>query len=715
MRPARSQVITWNADGTPRFGVPAQASKNEEIVDMSKVPPAGEVRPYPRPDFERSDRWLSLDGPWAFAPDPLDHGRRDGWEQPGRAPAERVITVPFAWESPASGIGTHWMHVGWYARHVELPAAWTEARTILHIGAAHYATEVWLNGKSVGRHSGGYLPFAFDLTDALRDGEGDLVIRVEAPVDKRFIPHGKQHSRPRDDYDDCCFTPSSGIWQAVWVEARPATYVETLQLRAAAGLNAIEVRVTVAGPHAAEATVTVEVPGEGRQAVVFDSAGHGRAIVTIAAPWRWSPASPRLYDVVARLESPDGSDLVRGYTGLRSIEARDGHLFLNGERLYVRGVLDQGYWPRTGYTAPDDGALRRDVELTLAAGYNLARKHIKLEDPRWLYWADRLGLLVWEEPPCVGRFTAQATAVFEDQLERMVERDGNHPCTILWGIYNEEWGLDFLTEQDEARRAAVRRAYDKLARADGSRPIIDDSGWSHVKTDVLDWHYYDDDIRSWAAVTAGLATDALSPFGHQIGPRQWYETLLSVTGSSHEGLPILNGEYGGGATDFERGWHLRWQTQELRRHDGMDGYVYTEIFDVEHELCGIYTADRRLKVLGCDPADVNADTVIIFDLLPLRPGCDIVVEGASLDFDVRISHRGPRAIMGVLACGWEESGETISEIQLSIRPCEITPPVHVTCPIPSAIRHGKLVARLLDGEGRQVARAFLDMDVEPAV
>jgi beta-galactosidase/beta-glucuronidase len=266
-------------------------------------------------------------------------------------------------------------------------------------------------------------------------------------------------------------------------------------------------------------------------------------------PQRWAPVAPHLYWVTVTLQSPDGEDRVTAYTGLRKIEARGSHLYLNDKPLYVRGAQDQGLWPDTIYSAPDDDALKHDVELALTAGYNLIRKHIKLENPRWLYWADRLGLLVWEEPPCIGRYTPAGIVDFEAQLHPMITRDGNHPAIVIWEIYNEGWGLDWEFHSDPGRQAAVERAYAMVKQADPTRPIVDDSGWWHVKSDLVDWHYYDMDMQVWCATTRALAGDDDAWFGISLPSANFAKTKLNVPGRSHRGKPILNGEYGGGSPD----------------------------------------------------------------------------------------------------------------------------------------------------------------------
>ncbi len=663
---------------------------------------------YPRPHFDRSHSWLTLNGDWDFVPDPDNRGLEAGWHLPDAAPWSQTITVPFAWETPASRVARHWLPVAWYRRYIRRPAEWSEIRTILHIGAAHYICMAWLNGQFLGEHVGGYFPFAHDLTDALKDGQGELILRVEAPIDKRLIPHGKQRSIPPDDYNDCAFTPNSGLWQSVWLESRPATYIDHVRLRATERLDGIEARITLAGPHLDGATLTLSLEEHDEKVVPIRGAREITVVLPVSHPQLWGPQTPYLYTLTALLKSIDGEDKVKCYTGLRKIEVRGNRLLLNGERLYIRGVLDQGFWPKTGYTAPSDAALRRDVELALAAGYNLVRKHLKLEDPRWLYWADQLGLLVWAEPPCVGRYTPEAIATFESQLAPMVARDGNHPSIILWGIYNEEWGLDWKCGEDPERQSAVERAYNLLRRLDRDRPIIDNSGWWHVKTDVVDWHYYDSNMARWRGVTSALASDHAAWFGHRLSDTRWYETQLSVPGRDHRDLPLLNGEYGGGAAD-EQGWLFRWQTQDLRRYDIFNGYIYTELYDVEYEKVGIYTAEREPKDLGCDPTTINAQTVIIFDVTPIKPGLDLLVENGTLSVNVLISHHGTQLIRGELVWSWDLNTAPIGSMPVEIKPFVITSPIRICASLSNGQTNGRLHVWIIRDDGQCLAYNFLDV------
>jgi beta-galactosidase/beta-glucuronidase len=663
---------------------------------------------YPRPDLDRSARWTSLNGTWE-----LD------------LPEATVpVVVPFAWETSASGVGRTWLEHATYRREVTVPAPWEGARVILCFGAVHHRARVRVDGAPVAEHVGGATPFEIDVTDSLLPGRpGTLEVEVDAPADKRSIPHGKQRSIPRDDYDGVSFTPTSGIWQSVWLEARGRTYAQTVAVRGDS-LTGFDLSVRVAGDGPAGARVVVEVvdgsaAGE-RVELVADGEGNAAGRLELSDPRWWSPQDPHLYVLAVETTSGAGrSDLVRVTGGLRRVEARGEQLFLNGERFSVRGVLDQGYWPTTGLTAPDDAALVRDLELARELGYTLVRKHIKLEDPRWLHHADRLGVLVWAEPPAPSRFSDQAAAAFEAQLEPMVRRDGNHPSIVIWGLYNEEWGLDWDIPGSRERAAAATAAYDLLHRLDSSRPIVENSGWSHVRTDLVDWHYYDEDPAAWAANVAALADGSREDFPVRLGPDFVVDkSLYGSPDHPRSGVPVLNSEYGAGFTSLERAWHLRWQTQELRRHDRFAGYVYTELTDVEHEMAGLLDADRRAKDLGgLDPRDANAATVLVLDLVPARAGADVPVPDGPFALDVHVSHHESEPVLGRVRAAWVPAGtpgaavrpaHEVESEQVKAEPFLLSPAVGLVVPAPTDRSSARLLVWLVDEDDQVRARTFVD-------
>lgn len=657
---------------------------------------------YPRPDRDRSDRWLNLNGRWDF--------RADGYEGP--------ITVPFAWETPASGVHRTWLEEGVYRRAVIPPTAWTGARVVLCFGAVHHRAVVRIDGVVVGEHVGGYESFEFDVTDVVAPGEThDLEVAVMAPADKRAIAHGKQRSIPRDDYDGVAFTPTSGIWQTVWLEARGRTYARSVALRGDS-LTGIDVTAELAGDAPGNAPVTVTVLGSGETVhLTADEHGHVSGRIDLDQPVTWTPERPHLYEVAVRTGDGDGADRVVATTGLRRFETRGEQLYLNGERCYLRGVLDQGYWPGTGLTAADAPTLFRDLALARELGYNLVRKHLKFEEPLWLHEADRTGMLVWAEPPNPSRFSAEAVHAFEAQLPGMVERDGNHPSIVIWGLYNEEWGLDWNIPGSAKCREAAVRAYDLLRELDGSRPIVENSGWSHVVTDLVDWHYYEPDVGEWKHALARMAAGEQETFPVRLGPDFTVDkSLYASSAVPRRGLPIINSEYGEGATSLERAWQLRWQTQELRRQDRFAGYVYTELADVEHEAAGLLDAERRPKDWGgCIPAFVNAETVLVLDIVPRVAGADIEPPTDTFQFDLHVSHHGRAPLSGVVHAAWVASGTPadrvvdhpqVSTAPVTAEPFLLSPAVTIAVPPPAG--PARLLLWLTDTDGRVRARSFLD-------
>ncbi|MBU2666880.1 hypothetical protein KOI35_25545 [Actinoplanes bogorensis] len=664
---------------------------------------------YPRPHFDRSHSWVSLDGEWDFSFTEPVYDRR--------------ITVPYAWETSASGIAEFWQPVGWYRRALDVPSTWDGQRIVLHFGAVHHRATVWVDGTEVVTHEGGYIPFEADITEALTaDPAHEVVVRVEAPADKREIAHGKQRSVPRTDYDGVCFTPSSGIWQPVWLESRPATHITGLELRPTENLDGLTVRVRTAGPHAAGAAVraTLRTATVGTTATPSAGSDTAEMVLDIADPRLWSPSDPHLYHVDVELETADGVDRVSGCTGLRTVEIRGEEILLNGERLYVKGVLDQGYWPRTGITPPSDEAMVRDLELARELGYTLVRKHLKLEDPRFIHHADVMGMLLWCEPASTGTFSEASTAAFEAQIEPMVRRDGNSPAIVIWGLYNEEWGLDWDIPGDPAKQEAVVTAYGKLSGLDSTRPIVDNSGWTHVRTDLLDWHYYDESAIGWARTLNDLVSGTRDDFPVKLGPDFVVHKALAVPSQPLRGLPNLNSEYGGGFTSVERGWHLRWQTQELRRHDRLSGYVYTELYDIEHESAGLLTFDREPKDIGgASPSAANAVTTLVLDVLPVAPGRDVL--GPAASFGAHVSHHGPDLFAGRLTWAWgpiystvpsgaQVEGSSVEGSSVEAKPFELSPAVTVTVTLPDGWASGRLHVNAVSADGTVAARACVDVD-----
>lgn len=678
---------------------------------------------YPRPHFDRSHSWLSCNGVWDFTPGTVP--MRAGVAEPADVCWGAAISVPFGWDCAASGIGLPWLAEATYRRVLDIPAQWGRQQIVLHFGAVHHRATVWVDGTQVGSHTGGYLPFEFDITAALTSSRPTVVVQVSAPVDKREIAHGKQRSVPRDDYDDCAFAPSGGIWQSVWLEARPAVYLESLQLRPSADLRGIEVSATIAGTPHAECSLELALVEEGSTVTLAVLDGAVTASLAITEPKLWTLDEGNLYHVRARLSSAAGVDEVTTYTGLRSIQTSDSELRLNGERLFVRGVLDQGYWPANGITAPTDEAFVTDLRLAREAGFNVVRKHLKTEDPRFLHHADRMGMLVWAEPASTGRFSAESVEAFEQQIAPMVGRDGNHPSIVIWGLYNEEWGLDWSVPEDPTKQAAVRRAYDTIKALDPSRPAVDNSGWAHVRTDLMDWHIYTSDPAEWRRIVAGVATGELTDFPVHIAPGVVVTKTMMATSEPHPVVPNLNSEFGGGFTSTQRGWNLRWQTQEFRRHDSLSGYVYTELYDIEHEMAGVYTHDRLRKDLGgTDPALANAETTLVLNVDPVDPGRDLLATGP-FTVGVHVSHHGLSVIEGHLVCRWLTPMTTLTlhlaqqlidaaptmpgAVPVSAKPFELTEEYQVRAQLDPTLQRGRLALIVVDGS-RAIAAAVLDVE-----
>ncbi len=611
---------------------------------VSCRPPAVETvipRPeHPRPDFRR-EQWLNLNGDWEFRFDPHDHGIEEQWWNPG-TPFDRRITVPYGWESRLSGIQeTNGPQIGWYRREFRPPADWQGSRVWLRFEAVDWAARVWVNGTEMGSHEGGYTPFAFDITEQVQPGESaTVVVRAFDPTD-RHLPTGKQVAY--------WYTFTSGIWQTVWLEARPARYLGSLSLipRDREGDWSLEVSATLAGLDGM-ATVRATSPdasvSSAQGEVEIDhGSGEFRAELHVESPQLWWPEDPNLYDLELRVaDSTGATDVVHTYFGLRTI-ARGRHgklphesILLNGKPVYLRGALDQSFNPEGIYTAPSDEFLRRDMELAKSLGLNFLRIHIKPDEPRRLYWADKLGVLLMEDMPNTWDHSARARNAWEATLQEMIARDRNHPAIISWVLFNETWGLggyrnfheDYRNNR-ETQQWVLRMWEEVKETLDPTRLVEDNSpnGKDHVKTDLNSWHFYIDDYeRSRSHIEEVVAkTFPGSKFNYLPDFRQ---------GTA----PLINSEYGavsasGGDRDIS--WGFRYLTTQLRRHEKIQGYIYTELTDIEFEHNGFLNYDRSPKQFGYDAfvpemrvADLQRADFIGFDAPPAletEPGSTVSV------------------------------------------------------------------------------------------
>jgi beta-galactosidase/beta-glucuronidase len=426
---------------------------------------------YPRPQFERGD-WLNLNGEWEFAFDDADEGLSAAWfEEARRLPAR--IVVPFPYQSPLSGIGETACHdVVWYARDFDLPDAYTGCQIWLRFGAVDYSTQVWVNGEAAGENRGGQVPFSMEVTAHLRPGRNRITLRAEDRADP-CQPRGHQRGAPGAGCDG--YTATTGIWQTVWLEPVAPTHIEHLRIVPNVERETVRLELTIDGAQRTGLKLCVCASLEGR-AVADAVVRVEDARITLDLPLRqlalWSPEYPFLYDLeLTLLVHGMAVDRVRSYFGMRETAVSGTELMLNGRPLHPRLVLDMGYFPDGLLAAPTDEALRRDVDLAKALGFDGVWKSQKAEDPRWLTWCDRLGLLVWSEPARAPRWGPEMAEAFVEEWARIVERDLNHPCIVAWAPFGE------CPEGAGSSTARAPRGFEDgvvaLTRAlDSSRPVV---------------------------------------------------------------------------------------------------------------------------------------------------------------------------------------------------------------------------------------------------
>ncbi len=586
---------------------------------------------YPRPTMRR-EQWAGLDGSWGFAHDDEDEGLTARWFEPATtAPYTREIEVPYPPESPASGIGERGLHpVVWYRRTVphdvvvgDAVAGHGGSRTLIHFGAVDHRARVWIDGHLVATHVGGQTPFTADVTDVLEDvSEHVLVVRAEDDPHDLHQPRGKQDWRERPH--GVWYERTTGIWQPVWCEVVPVQHLADVAWTPDVPTGVVRGEVTLARApaHAFTLEVTLRLGDE----VLAEQSYLVRervARVDIAVPalrngqdrdrLLWTPEHPVLVDaevVLRDRRSQDTVDSVGSYLGLRTVGVGGGALELNGRPYYMRSVLNQGYRPDTHLASHGSAELRAEVEVTKAMGFNAVRMHQKAEDPRFLFWADRLGLLVWAETASAYEFSSTAVTLLMTEWLELVRRDRSHPAVVVWVPVNESWGVQDISTVP-AQQAFARSLADVTRALDPSRPVMSNEGWEHATSDILGLHDYTldaDELRAryldrQAAVEAALGAHGAQGRRPILGEAQRASFLAGDA-------PLMITEFGGiSMSDDEDSWGYghAGSLEELasslgRLFDAVQassevaGFCYTQLMDTGQETNGLLHADGKPKL-----------------------------------------------------------------------------------------------------------------------
>ena len=642
---------------------------------------------YPRPDFQRGTSegidWICLNGTWEFAFDPEDIGEQHQWFAPettADSPWTTQIQVPYPWESLAAwgdeeqasnenylsknaylnpeevtcgGLDREGNYrdqprhtIGWYRRTVSIPENWGDKRVILKFGAVDWEATVWVNGKQIGTHENGYLPFELDITDALTPGERTcIVVRAYDAQD-----HGEQLAGKQIGW----YVRTSGIWQTVYLEPRNATHIAqchiTPDIDSAIATFAVKVE-GVCNPD----SLTLRWQCDALSGSVQISTTETQWTVNIPPEQLrlWDVDTPNLYDVTLELVAEDTViDRIFTYFGMRkvSIEKAPGappvtgeggedyqYIYLNNRPVYLLGALNQSFNPESVYTFLTDEAIRRDVERAKEFGFNFLRLHIKVDEPRLYYWADKLGLLFMCDIPNFGTYTETAKARFVQTLRGNIARDYNHPSIISWCNFNETWGLGGHEYKEMTdRQEWVREMYHLAKSLDTTRLIEDNSPclYDHVETDINSWHFYINDYDRAKEHIANVVAETYP------GSRFNY-----AGDNVQSDAPLINSEYGGisaGAGDKDVSWCFKYLTNELRLHPKICGYIYTELQDIEWEHNGFMNYDRSVKAFGYDYLDINTLDFIAIDYAPGTT----VAPGDEISADIYASHFSHKTITG---------------------------------------------------------------------
>lgn len=552
---------------------------------------------YPRPQFMR-ENWLNLNGTWDFSFDTDTFDKK--------------IVVPYVYQSKLSGIHTREAHdVVWYRKSFKLPAAMAGKRILLHFGAVDYECDLWVNDRFILHHTGGHISFQADITHALRDGENQIRLRVTDEIADLEMPRGKQYWHPESA--SIFYTPSTGIWQTVWLEAVSDTYLAHAWITPDLDRMAVDIQYEIQGHDATQLQIDVLYQGERMASHMVETRrGHGSCTIAIdyqqIGKWSfiedllWTPEHPNLLDLHFTLKrGQQVLDSVQSYFGMRKVSVEQGRFMLNNRPYYQKLLLDQGYWPDGLLTAPADEDFVTDIRLSKQMGFNGVRKHQKIEDPRFLYHADKMGFLVWGEIAAAYAYSRRYVKRITQEWLDEIRRDYNHPSIVAWTPLNESWGIGNVKDSREQQSHSAAMVY--LTKSlDQTRPVISNDGWEHTCTDLLTIHDYHPDkavlLERYRDVDRILAA---TPAGRVMIVGDW----------KYEGQPILVTEFGG--ISYQKGETAGWGysnassdedfarryydvTSAMLESKPVQGFCYTQLTDVEQEINGLLTYDRKPKI-----------------------------------------------------------------------------------------------------------------------
>lgn len=635
------------------------------------------------------DPELYLDGEWDFWTGSNSNIGEGVLKQTAKPEDTNSVTVPHAWQE-CSDL-REYTGIGWYQRTFEYDEYDEDSLVHLVFKAVDFESTVWVNGKKVGTDQQGYLPFSFDITDVIEPGENSVTVQVCDPKEVSELPHGKQ--------GDPWYTRVSGPWQQIKVVTLPDVFIQSVRVTPNIEDDTARFDVTIGDERGlfndtkSDYTLTISVFEEGDyvvsdQFILNDTSTT--ATIQIPDPDYWCPDNPVLYDFEINLqESGDEIDTYEHYFGMRSISYSEGEIYLNGERFYIRGALDQGYYPGGIYRPEDTDIYKKEIQLAKEMGFNLLRKHIKPAHPEFIEAADRLGILVWEEPANPKRYTQSSKRRMVDQLERLIQRDYNNPSVVIWSIYNEEWGIGSADEEDslwedEEKQQHLGNLYRQVQELDSTRLVCDNSGWAHVATDINDYHEYfitpdrvttwrnrlDEIINSPESNYSNAQTDpqespiVISEFGtwglsklsrlynHYDGDPPWFEHSF-LTGikdpkgvrsrfqASHTSTVFESLDEVATAWQTRQFQSLKTTIADIRTRNNISGYVITELSDTEWEFNGILNYLRERKSFSEELKRVNSPVMV-----KLEPSSNVVWSGETVTVTVKIANDTLSAIKG---------------------------------------------------------------------